>query len=46
MLLSRCAVCGSKKLAFTTKKEASGILSSSGIRTPLSEIPLVDSNLF
>ena len=31
MLLSKCAVCNSKKLEFIKQKEASGLLSSSGI---------------
>ena len=41
MLFSKCAVCGSEKLEFIKKQEASGLLSSLGIKTPLSEIPLV-----
>ena len=41
MLLSKCAVCGSKKLKFIKEQEASRLLSSLGIKTPLSEIPLV-----
>ena len=42
MLLSKCAVCGSKKLKFIKEQEASRLLSSLGIKTPFSEIPLVD----
>ena len=32
MLLSKCAVCDSKKLKFITEQEASGSLSSLGIK--------------
>ena len=41
MILSNCAICGSKKSKFINKKEAKGILSSLGIKTPLSKIPLL-----
>ena len=40
MILSKCAICGSKKTKFIKKQEASGILSSVGIRTPLNKIPV------
>ena len=46
MILSKCAICGSKKLKFIKKQEAKGLLSSSGIRTPLSKIPLLGDVLF
>ena len=39
MLLSKCAVCDSKK--YIKQQEASGLLSSLGIKTLLSKIPLV-----
>ena len=35
MLLLKCAVCDSKKSKFIKQQEASGILSSLGIKTPL-----------
>ena len=35
MLLSKRAVCDRKKLNFIKEQEASGLLSSSGIKTPL-----------
>ena len=38
MLLLKCAVCGSKKSKFIKEQEAKGLLSSLGIRTPLSKI--------
>ena len=46
ILSSKCAVCGSKKSKFMNKQEASGILSSVGIRTPLSKVPVLGSTLF
>ena len=46
MLLPKCAVCDSKKLKFIKQQEASRLLSSLGIKTPLSEIPLVVTLLF
>ena len=36
---SLCSVCGNKKSRFISKNEGSGLLSSLGIRTPLSKIP-------
>ena len=41
MILSKCAICGSKKSRFIKKQEASGILSSLGLITPLSKVPLL-----
>ena len=38
MLLSKCVVCNSKKSKFLKEQEASGLLSSSGIKTPLNKI--------
>ena len=35
MLLSKCAVCSSKKSKFIKQQEASGILSNSEIKAPL-----------
>ena len=46
MLLSKSAACDSKKSKFIKKQEASGLLSSLGIKTPLSKIPLVGPLLF
>ena len=36
---SHCSICGNKKSRFIKEQEAKGILSSLGIRTPLSKIP-------
>ena len=41
MLLSKGAVCDSKKLRFIKEQEASGLLSSLGIKKHLSKILLV-----
>ena len=46
MVSSKCAVSNSKKSKFIKEEEASGLLSTLGIKTPLSEIPLVDPLLF
>ena len=46
MILSKCAVCGSKKSKFIKKQEAKGLLSNLGIRTPLIKIPLLVDILF
>ena len=46
MILSKCAICGSKKSKFIKKQEASGILSSVGIRTPLNKSPVLGDMLF
>ena len=41
MILSKCAICGGKKSKFIEKQEASRILSSVGIKTLLSKIPVL-----
>ena len=46
MILSKCAICGSKKSRFTKKQEAKGLLSKLGIKTPLSKVPLLKDTLF
>ena len=43
MLLSKCAVCGSKKSRFIKEQKAKGLLSSLGIRTPLNKIPFLNA---
>ena len=40
MSLLKCALCGSKKSIFIKEQEVKGILSSLGLKTPLSKIPL------
>ena len=46
MLLSKCEVCDSKKSKFIEEQEASGLLSSLGIKAPLNEIPLLGPLFF
>ena len=46
MILSKCAICGSKKSKFINKQEAKGLLSKLGIKTPLSKIPILGDTLF
>ena len=46
MLLSECAVFQSKNSRFLKEQEASRLLSSLGIKTPLSNIPLLGKILF
>ena len=46
MILSKFAICGSRKSKFIKKQDAKGILSSLGIKTPLSKIPSLDDVLF
>ena len=46
MLLLKFAGCNSKKLKLIKEQEASGLLSSLGIKTPLNKISLLGSLLF
>ena len=46
MLLSKYEVCDSEKSKFIKEQEASGLVSSLGIKTPLSKIPTVSPLLF
>ena len=46
MVLSECAICGSKKSRFIKHQEAKGLLSNLGIRTPLSRVPILGDILF
>ena len=41
IILSTCAICGSKKSKFIKEQQAKGLLSNLGIRTPLNKIPLL-----
>ena len=45
-ILSKCAICGSKKSRFIKHQEAKGLLSKLGIKTPLSKIPILGDILF
>ena len=42
MMQSNCAICNSKKFRFIKEQQAMGILSNSGIKTPLSKVPLLN----
>ena len=43
---SKCVVSGIKKSRFVKEKEAKGLLSNLGIKTPLNKIPLLSDILF
>ena len=45
-MISKCAICGSRKSRFINKQEAKGLLSNLGIKTPLSKIPVLGDILF
>ena len=42
MIQSNCAVCGSKKSRFIKEHQAMRLLINLGIRTPLSQVPLLN----
>ena len=42
IMQSKCPDCGIKKSRFVEKQEAKVLLSNSGIKTPLSQIPLLN----
>ena len=46
MILSKCAICGSKKSRFIENQEAKGLLSKLGIKIPLSKVPILGDILF
>ena len=46
ILLLKCTVCNRKKSKFIKEQEASRLLSSLGIKTPLNKIPALDPLLF
>ena len=46
MVLSKCAICGSKKSRFIKNQEAKGLLSNLAIKTPLSKAPILGDILF
>ena len=41
MVLSNCAICGSKKSRFIKNQESKGLLSNLGLRTPLSKVSIL-----
>ena len=42
IIQSNCTTCGSKKSRFIKEQKALGILSNLGIKTPLSQVPLLN----
>ena len=46
IILSKCAVCDSKKSKFIKEQQVKGLLSNLGIRTSLNKIPLLEDILF
>ena len=46
MILSRCAICGSRRSRFIKNQEAKCLLSNLSIRTPLSKVPILGNTLF
>ena len=42
IMQSKCPVCGIKKTRFVKEQEARGLLSNLGIKTPLSQVPLLN----
>ena len=46
IILSKCAICSSKKSKFIKQQEAKGLLSNLGLRTPLNKIPILGDILF
>ena len=46
MIITKCAICGSRKSKFIKKQDAKGLLSDLGIKTPLNKIPVLGDILF
>ena len=46
MVLSKCAICGSKNSTFVENQEAKGLLSNLDVRTPLSKVSILGDILF
>ena len=46
IILSKCAICNSKKSKFFNQQESKGLLRKLGIKTPLSKIPRLGDILF
>ena len=42
VMQSKCCICGIKKQRFVTEREAKGLFSNLGIKTPLRKIPLLN----
>ena len=46
MILSKCAMCGSKKSRFIKNQEVKGLLSNLDIKTPLTKVSILGDILF
>ena len=46
MIISKCAICGSRKSKFIKKQDAKGLLSNLSIKTSLSKMPVLGDILF
>ena len=46
MIISKCAICSSKKSRFIKNQEAKGLLTNLCIRTPLNKVPTLGDILF
>ena len=46
VILSKCAICDSKKSKFIKEQQAKGLLSNLGLRMPLNKIPVLGDMLF
>ena len=46
MIISKCAICNSRKSEFIKKQEAKGLLRKLGIKRPLNKIPLLGDIFF
>ena len=46
MIISKYAICNSKKSKFIKKQDAKGLLSELGIKTPLRKVPVLGDILF
>ena len=46
MVLSKSAICGSKKSKFIKNQEGKGLLSNLGLTKPLSKVPILGDILF
>ena len=46
IILSKCAICGTKKSRFIKDQEPNGLLNNLGIKTPFSKVPFLGDILF
>ena len=46
VILSKCAICDSKKSKIIKEQQAKGLLSNLGLRMPLNKIPVLGDMLF